>query len=96
MKTVPRGASITLKVLHYNTDGDLANADSVTASVEDSSGQLAVDGTAVSPDPTGTYEYDYAVSASGVRGVYTGEFKITVGSYISKPQIKFEVIEEVA
>ena len=94
MEQFVHGAHVPLEARQY-VSGALTDADTYTISIEDPSGQLIIDATAMTPSGSGgIYTYEYGSSGSSVYGVYKADAVLTKGGVPRIDRLEFEIIKE--
>ncbi len=92
VETFVLGSAVKLTAI---LEDDLPSGGTITATIYDSQGTLAVDDAAVTEIADNVFQYIYQSTDNDIDGNYRVIFKITVGDYVSMSTqtFKFEDVQ---
>lgn len=95
MEKFRRQETVPLRFTHYAA-GALADADSAVVEVWGPDKQIVVNtATIAASTSTGLYDYNYTSASTVSLGKYHANCILTSGTVVVRPEIWFEIVEEV-
>ena len=94
MNKFAKGESISLDITIRSKLNVLADPDSATISIWDSSNVLKADSQNMTQESTGKYFYHYAIPALGPTGIWRVEYTAALGMFSTKRRDNFAVLRE--